>query len=169
MPLDMLYGGGKLEEQTVPFGVGACKITNEKEEENMRKKEYETSQCSTCGVHDAVGSASGRVCGGAGAEEQENGASAQADAAVPEGYIAINEKNFPDENFRDYVAREWDKNQDKYFSPSEIANAKWISCDNKEISNLKGIEFFTNIWLLECYYNNLTTIDLSHNKKPVVY
>ena len=99
-----------------------------------------------------------------GAEEQENGASAQADAAVPEGYIAINEKNFPDENFRDYVAGEWDKNHDKYFSPSEIANAKWISCDNKEISNLKGIEFFTNIWLLECYYNNLTTIDLSHNK-----
>ena len=99
-----------------------------------------------------------------GAAEPENGASAQADAAVPEGYIAINEKNFPDENFRDYVAREWDKNHDKYFSPSEIANAKWISCDNKEISNLKGIEFFTNIWLLECYYNNLTTIDLSHNK-----
>ena len=99
-----------------------------------------------------------------GAEEQENGASAQADAAVPEGYIAINEKNFPDENFRDYVAEEWDKNHDKYFSPSEITNAKWISCDNKEISNLKGIEFFTNIWLLECYYNNLTTIDLSHNK-----
>lgn len=99
-----------------------------------------------------------------GAEEQENGASAQADAAVPEGYIAINEKNFPDENFRDYVAEEWDRNRDKYFSPSEIANAKWISCDNKEISNLKGIEFFTNIWLLECYYNNLTTIDLSHNK-----
>jgi len=31
MPLDMLYGGGgRLKEQTVPFGVGACKITNEK-------------------------------------------------------------------------------------------------------------------------------------------
>lgn len=98
------------------------------------------------------------------AAEPENGVSAQADAAVPEGYIAINKKNFPDENFRDYVAEEWDKNHDKYFSPSEIASAKWISCDNKEISNLKGIEFFTNIWLLECYYNNLTTIDLSHNK-----
>ena len=96
--------------------------------------------------------------------ENGNGVSAQADAAVPEGYIAINEKNFPDKNFRDYVAREWDENHDNRFSPSEIANAKWISCDNKEISNLKGIEFFTNIWLLECYYNNLTTIDLSHNK-----
>ena len=100
-----------------------------------------------------------------GAEEQENGASAQADAAVPEGDIAINEKNFPDKNFRDYVAEEWDKNHDSRFSPSEIANAKWITCDNKEISSLKGIEFFTEIWLLECYYNNLTTIDLSHNKK----
>lgn len=99
-----------------------------------------------------------------GAAEQENGASAQADAAVPEEYIAINEKNFPDKNFRDYVAGKWDENHDNRFSPSEIANAKWISCDNKEISNLKGIEFFTNIWLLECYYNNLTTIDLSHNK-----
>ena len=96
--------------------------------------------------------------------ENGNGVSAQADAAVPEGDIAINEKNFPDKNFRDYVAGKWDKNHDNCFSPSEIAEATWISCDNKEISNLKGIEFFTNIWLLECYYNNLTTIDLSHNK-----
>ena len=30
--------GGKLEEQTVPFGVGACKITNEKRKRTMRKK-----------------------------------------------------------------------------------------------------------------------------------
>ena len=104
-----------------------------------------------------------------GAEEQENGVSAQADAAVPEGYIAINEKNFPDENFRDYVAREWDKNQDKYFSPSEIAAAKWITCDNlwdgQPIKSLKGIEYFTEIWKLTCVYNDLTEIDLSHNKK----
>ena len=104
-----------------------------------------------------------------GAEEQENGVSAQADAAVPEGYIAINEKNFPDENFRDYVAREWDKNQDKYFSPREIAAAKWITCDNlldgQPIKSLKGIEYFTEIWELTCVYNDLTEIDLSHNKK----
>lgn len=104
-----------------------------------------------------------------GAEEQENDVSAQADAAVPEGYIAINEKNFPDENFRDYVAREWDKNQDKYFSPSEIAAAKWITCDNlwdgQPIKSLKGIEYFTEIWELTCVYNDLTEIDLSHNKK----
>lgn len=100
-----------------------------------------------------------------GAEEQENGASAQADAAVPEGYIAINEKNFPDKNFRDYVAMDSDADHDNYFSPREIANVKGFLCDNKEISNLKGIEFFTEIWELDCCYNNLKTIDLSHNKK----
>lgn len=104
-----------------------------------------------------------------GAEEQENGVSAQADAAVPEEYIAINEKNFPDENFRDYVAGEWDENHDKYFSPSEIAAAKWITCDNlwegQPIKSLKGIEYFTEIWELSCVYNDLTEIDLSHNKK----
>lgn len=104
-----------------------------------------------------------------GAEEQENGVSAQADAAVPEEYIAINEKNFPDENFRDYVAGEWDKDHDKYFSPSEITAAKWITCDNlwegQPIKSLKGIEYFTEIWELSCVYNDLTEIDLSHNKK----
>ena len=73
--------------------------------------------------------------------ETENGVSAQADAAVPEGYIAINEKNFPDKNFRDYVAGEWDKNHDNCFSPSEIAKATWISCDNREIDSLEGIQF----------------------------
>ena len=97
--------------------------------------------------------------------ENGNGVSAQADAAVPEGYIAINEKSFPDKNFRDYVAGEWDKNHDNCFSPSEIAKATWISCDNREIDSLEGIQFFTEIWLLECYYNNLKTIDLSNNKK----
>lgn len=100
-----------------------------------------------------------------GAEEQENGASAQADAAVPEGYIAINEKNFPDQNFRDNVWWAWNTNRDKYFSPNEIAAARWISCDNKEISSLKGIEFFKEIYRLDCYYDGLTTIDLSNNKK----
>ena len=100
-----------------------------------------------------------------GAEEQENGVSAQADAAVPEGDIAINDENFPDPYFRDNVWWDFNTNRDDHFSPSEIANAKGIICDNKEISNLKGIEFFTEIWKLDCYYNNLKTIDLSHNKK----
>ena len=67
------------------------------------------------------------------------------------------------------MAEEWDKNHDKYFSPSEIAAAKWITCDNlwdgQPIKSLKGIEYFTEIWELTCVYNDLTEIDLSHNKK----
>ena len=101
--------------------------------------------------------------------ETENGVSAQADAAVPEGDIAINETNFPDQNFRDYVAGQWDTNHDNRFSPSEIAAAKWITCDNlwegQPIKSLKGIEYFTEIWELSCVYNDLTEIDLSHNTK----
>lgn len=104
-----------------------------------------------------------------GAAEQENGASAQADAAVPEEYIAINEENFPDKNFRDYVAWLWDANHDNRFSPSEITAAKSIQCDNlfggQAIKSLKGIEYFTEISELSCVYNNLTEIDLSHNTK----
>ena len=104
-----------------------------------------------------------------GAEEQENGASAQADAAVPEGDIAIDETNFPDKNFRDYVAWLWDANHDNRFSPSEITAAKSIQCDNlfegQPIKSLKGIEYFTEISELSCVYNNLTEIDLSHNTK----
>ena len=104
-----------------------------------------------------------------GAEEQENDVSAQADAAVPEGYIAINEENFPDKNFRDDVAGLWDANHDNRFSPSEITAAKSIQCDNlwdgQPIKSLKGIEYFTEISELSCVYNNLTEIDLSHNTK----
>lgn len=104
-----------------------------------------------------------------GAAEQENGASAQADAAVPEEYIAINEENFPDKNFRDYVASLWDANHDNRFSPSEITAAKSIQCDNlfggQPIKSLKGIEYFTEISELSCVYNDLTEIDLSHNTK----
>ena len=100
-----------------------------------------------------------------GAEEQENGASAQADAAVPEGYIAINEENFPDQDFRDNVSWDWNTNRDDYFSPSEIEKAIFIGIWNRPISSLKGIEFFKEIYRLDCYSDSLTTIDLSNNKK----
>ena len=54
--------------------------------------------------------------------ENGNGVSAQADAAVPEGDIAINDENFPDPYFRDNVWWDFNTNRDDHFSPSEIAN-----------------------------------------------
>ena len=166
----MLYGGGGVNLKSRRCLLGGCLQNNKRKgEENMRKKSTRllSAALAVCMMLSVL--PVGAFAAEPGAEEQENGASAQADAAVPEGYIAINEKNFPDENFRDYVAREWDKNQDKYFSPSEIAAAKWITCDNlwdgQPIKSLKGIEYFTEIWELTCVYNDLTEIDLSHNKK----
>lgn len=94
------------------------------------------------------------------------GTDTEADAAVPEEGIAINEENFPNPDFRDNVWWAWNTNHDNRFSPSEIAAAKWISCENNSsINSLKGIEFFKEIYRLDCYYDNLTTIDLSNNKK----
>ncbi len=125
----------------------------------MRKKirDFSSAALAACMMLSALHV--GRVRGGAGGGRTGKWRERAGGCCCAEEYIAINEKNFPDKNFRDYVAGEWDKNGDNRFSLSEIANAKWITCDNKEISNLKGIQFFTNIWLLECYYDNLTTIE----------
>lgn len=77
--------------------------------------------------------------------------------------IAINEDNFPDANFRAYVSEDIDDDKDDFLSGEEIAAVKGIYLVNKNISNLKGIEFFTNLNTLNCCRNQLTTIDVSKN------
>ena len=79
--------------------------------------------------------------------------------------IAINEKNFPDEAFRDYVRAELDPNRSGILTPEEIAGITNIACSNEEIKDLKGIEFFTELTRLECIGNSLTSIDVSKNVK----
>lgn len=56
--------------------------------------------------------------------------------------IEINEINFPDKIFRDYVER-YDENDNGNLSEAEIANIIVIDIDNNNISNLKGIEYFS--------------------------
>ena len=74
----------------------------------------------------------------------------------------INETNFPDEKFRNWVlAQSYGK--DGYLSDDEIANVKVINVSDKDIASLKGIEFFTALINLYCEYNNLTTLDVSKN------
>lgn len=77
--------------------------------------------------------------------------------------IAINEDNFPDANFRAYVSEDIDDDNDDFLSGEEIAAVKGIYLVNKNISNLKGIEFFTELTILKCYRNQLTTLDISKN------
>ena len=74
----------------------------------------------------------------------------------------INETNFPDEEFRNWVLAQ-DYGKDGYLTDDEIASVKEINVYNKNIVSLKGIEFFTALICLNCYNNQLTTLDVSKN------
>ena len=89
--------------------------------------------------------------------EGENG------IAVQNAGIAIDTTNFPDANFCSFVAEEYDTDGDSYLSDTEIAAVKAISCQNKNISDLTGIGYFTALVSLSCYENKLTTLDVSSN------
>lgn len=77
---------------------------------------------------------------------------------------SINETNFPDETFRNYVASSSvDVNQDAILTDAEIG-LKEIHLSGKNITSLKGIEYFTAMTKLYCYNNQLATLDLSKNE-----
>ena len=77
--------------------------------------------------------------------------------------VAINETNFPDEKFRNYVLTEFDKNSDSKLNSEEIAAVTKIEANNKGIKSLVGVGFFTALETLTCRGNELTGLDLSKN------
>ena len=81
------------------------------------------------------------------------------------GDIAINEDNFPDPNFRKYVKTTTTINKDgnDILSQEELNAVKEINVENKGITNLKGVELFTELKRLYCNQNQLKTLDLSKN------
>ena len=86
-----------------------------------------------------------------------------APTAAAAGDVAINETNFPDENFRRYVSENCDPDGDGLLSPTEISNVTEIECSQRGIASLKGIEFFTALETLGCDWNELTSLDVSKN------
>ncbi|MBQ8452768.1 MAG: leucine-rich repeat domain-containing protein [Prevotella sp.] len=76
--------------------------------------------------------------------------------------VAINETNFPDANFRNYLLAQ-DYGQDGILTEEEIRNITSIEVSYKQISSLQGIEFFTALTDLSCLGNQLTSLDVSHN------
>ena len=81
------------------------------------------------------------------------------------GEVAINETNFPDEKFRNYVLTEFDKNSDSKLSSEEIAAVKKIQANGMGIKSLDGVGFFTALETLQCWDNELTELDVSKNTK----
>ena len=78
--------------------------------------------------------------------------------------VAISSKNFPDATFRSYVKNNLDTNGDGSLSDSE-RRVESISVYNMGISDLKGIEHFTELLYLSCGNNNLVYLDVSKNTK----
>ena len=124
-----------------------------------------------------------------GAEEQENGASAQADPVGSE-FVEINNTNFPDPVFQQYVNDKIDTvdttsgKKDGKLSKAERDAVTKISITNTNCTDLTGIAYFANLRKLycndnklkelnlennkhlkelKCSYNQLTTLDVSHN------
>lgn len=74
--------------------------------------------------------------------------------------VEINETNFPDANFRKYLLRQ-DYGNDGKLTDVEIAGVNEIYIFNSSIQTLQGIEYFTALTRLECFSNQLTSLDVS--------
>ena len=75
----------------------------------------------------------------------------------------IDENNFPDEIFRQYVSDHFDKDEDGWLIPDEIEAVTSIQCYYADITALKGIEHFTSVKELLCFGNKLRELDVSQN------
>lgn len=104
-----------------------------------------------------------------GAEEQENGASAQADSVDSE-FVEINDTNFPDPDFQQYVKDNIDTadttsgQKDGRLSKAERDAVTTISIDNQNCTDLTGIAYFANLTTLRCQQNGLKELNLEYNK-----
>ncbi len=85
--------------------------------------------------------------------------------------VSIDENNFPDEVFRNYVSTEFDSDSDGMLSADEMEAVTQISVTRydgigyaESVTSLKGIEYFTNLEYLYCDNNiELFNIDVSKN------
>ena len=103
-----------------------------------------------------------------GAEEQENGASAQADPVDSE-VVEINDTNFPDSVFQKYVKDNIDKadttgQKDGRLSKAERDAVTEINIDKKNCTDLTGIAYFANLTTLSCEHNGLKELNLEDNE-----
>lgn len=80
--------------------------------------------------------------------------------------VEISEKNFPDPNFRNWILSQ-PFGKDGVLSDKEIADITEMNVSNKNIHDLKGIEYFTALESLNLDKNQVKYIDVSKNKELV--
>lgn len=80
--------------------------------------------------------------------------------------LIINEENFPDEVFRNYVITTFDTDKNGNLSQSEIEKITYIDLiDESELTSLQGIEYFSNLEAIYADSKKLQSIDVSKNEK----
>ncbi|MBR2593799.1 MAG: cell wall-binding repeat-containing protein, partial [Firmicutes bacterium] len=80
-------------------------------------------------------------------------------AAAHAGDVEINEITFPDENFRNFVKKYYGAGG--ILTEAQIAEVTQMDVSNQNISDLRGIEYFTNLEELYCSSNQLTSLNVS--------
>ncbi|MFD1015358.1 T9SS type A sorting domain-containing protein [Winogradskyella rapida] len=83
-----------------------------------------------------------------------------------EDCVALNQiVNIPDANFKSFLVNDSsiNLNNDTEITVAEAQATTELLINGLSISDLTGIEAFTNLTRLDCYTNNLTTIDVSNN------
>ncbi len=75
--------------------------------------------------------------------------------------VVLDENNFPDARFREYVAANVDVNHNGYLSPIEIESVVDVNLSGMGISSLSGIEYFVNLETLDCSQNLISELNLT--------
>ena len=83
---------------------------------------------------------------------------------VPEpAPVEINETNFTDETFRNYVSSNFDLSHNGKLEYKELISAAKINVNKMNIQSMKGVEYFTDLEQLRCKNNQISSINLSKN------
>lgn len=77
-----------------------------------------------------------------------------------EGDVEINETNFPDEGFRQFVAQ-YDENGDGILQVAELEAVTEMECHDANVANMIGIKYFTNLTSLTSFCHELENLDLT--------
>ena len=76
--------------------------------------------------------------------------------------VEITETDFPDANFRTALLNKYDTNTDGKITDTELSSGSdyLINVNGSNITSMKGIELFTNLYRLQCANNNLLSLNL---------
>lgn len=79
----------------------------------------------------------------------------------PTPAFIVNKANFPDGNFRQAVINITGVKENGEVFPETVTRINEMNVSKLGITNMKGIELFTSLEILNCSHNHLTTFDIS--------